>query len=128
MALPRSGDFQIADLFNGGFKPPLLEKFLLPEGEKVRMRVLFGGRVANFTLKTTSRRTRIAHGVSYFSRTIINTPSVQSKPPMIPLSYFSRKRRLSFSRLLRVSQVKTTIPKTVAIERTAVSSAKPIQP
>ena len=28
-SLPRSGDFQIADLLNGGFKPPLLERFLL---------------------------------------------------------------------------------------------------
>ena len=62
------------------------------------------------------------------SKSMIRRPSRQSIPPSTPLSYFSSQASFSFSIPASVSQVKTIIPATVAMERMAVSRKKPLQP
>lgn len=59
---------------------------------------------------------------------MINTPTAQSNTPIKPSSYFSSLRKLIRLIPVRVNQVNTIIPATVATERIPVNKANPIQP
>src|SRR5687768_2851852 len=62
------------------------------------------------------------------SKTIMRMPTAQRSSPIITLSYFSRSPSFTLFKPAMVSEVKITMPATVAIESTAVSTAKPAQP
>src|ERR1051326_6739539 len=78
-------------------------------------------------------RRSVAHlqfgiATTHVSKTIIRMPTAQRRIPMRTLSYFSSTPSLSLLSPASVRDVNKTIPATVAIESTAVRTAKPPQP